>query len=98
MMLITANEAKELTYKAMVARAEETAEKAEAVLNKIESEILDAATNGLQENHIGLRSYMINCNFPDLEMAKTYIAAEVRKNGFTAKWDTNCNYTLIVKW
>lgn len=98
MMLITAQEAKELTYKAIMARAKETTEKAEAVLNKIESEILDAATSGMQENHIGLDSYMISRHFPDLDMAKTYIAAEVRKKGFSVKWDTNCNYTLIVKW
>lgn len=95
MMLITANEAKALTSKAMIARAEETAEKAEAVLNKIESEILSAATSGLQENHIGLRSYMVNCDFPNLEMAKRYIAAKVRENGFTARWD---DYILVVKW
>jgi hypothetical protein len=98
MMLITANEAKKLTYKAMTARAEETAEKAETVLNKIESEILNAATSGRQEYCIELYSYMTKCDFPDLEMAKEYIAAEVRKNGFTAKWDTNYHYILIVKW
>lgn len=98
MMLITANEAKELTYKAMTARATETAEKAEAVLNKIENEILEAATAGLRENHIGLRSYMVNSEFPDLDMAKNYIANTVRENGFKVKWDENCQYVLIVKW
>lgn len=95
MMLITANEAKELTSKAMIAHTEEIAEKAEAVLNKIENEILDAAISGLQENHIGLRSYMVNCDFPNLEMAKRYIAAKVRENGFSARWD---DYILVVKW
>ena len=98
MMLITANEAKELAYKAMTVRVEETVEKAEATLNKIESEILEAATAGLRENHIGLRSYILNSEFPDLDMAKNYIAAKVRENGFTTKWDNNCQYVLIVKW
>ena len=98
MMHITANEAKTIAYKAMTARAEETIEKAEAALNRIESEILEAATAGLRENHIGLRSYMLNSEFPDLDMAKNYIASQVRKNGFTAHWDNDCQYILIVKW
>ena len=76
----------------------ETAEKAEATLNKIENEILEAATAGVRENHIGLRSYILNSEFPDLEMAKNYIVRQVRKNGFTAHWDDNCQYVLIVEW
>ena len=97
-MLITANEAKELTYKAITAHAKETAEKAEAALNKIENEVLKAATAGLHGNHIGLRSYMLNSEFPDLDMAKNYIASTVRENGFKVKWDDNCQYVLIVQW
>ena len=97
-MKITAEEAKNLYYAAVTARAEETIEKAEATLNKIESEILEAAAAGMRENHIGLRSYMLNSEFPDLEMARNYIVRQVRKNGFTAHWDEKCQYVLIVKW
>lgn len=97
-MKITAEEAKNLYYIAMTIRAEETAKKAEPILDKIESEIYGAATCAIRENHIGLRAYMDNSDFPDLDMAKKYIAAKVRENGFTAKWDENCSTVLIVKW
>lgn len=97
-MTITAEEAKKIVCKVEEARAIVTIEKAEAVLSKIEQEIREAAQSGLRENHIGLRSYMLNSDFPDLNMAKRYIAASVRKNGFTVTWDSNCNFVLIVKW
>ena len=94
-MTITVKEAKELTCAAMLARATETAEKSTLTLEKIEEEIKEAASAGLQENHIGLRSYMMNSEFPDMEMAKNFIASTVRRQGFTVKWE---DYILIVKW
>ena len=97
-MKITAEEAKNLTYIAMTVRAEETAKKAEPILDKIENEIHEAATGAMRESHIGLRVYMENSDFPDLSIAKNYIAAKVRENGFTAKWDDKCNCVLVVKW
>lgn len=97
-MNITAEEAKKIVREVEEARATITIGKAEAVLSKIEQEIREAAQSGLRENHIGLRSYMLNNDFPDLNMAKRYIAASVRENGFTATWDPNCNFVLIVKW
>lgn len=97
-MTITAEEAKKIVYEVEEARAIITVAKAEAALSKIEQEIREAAQAGMRENHIGLRSYMLNSDFPDLNMAKRYIAANVRKNGFTATWDPNCNFVLVVKW
>lgn len=97
-MKITVEEAKDLTRTAINARAEETAEKAKPILDKIENEILEAATCARQTCCIGLRDFINNSDFPDLDMAKNYIAVKVRENGFTAKWDDSCDPILTVKW
>ncbi len=94
-MKITAEEARDIARAATLTYAKETMEKAEPILDRIESDIRGAAAYAMRENHIGLRAYMVNSGFPDMTMAKNYIATSVQKNGFSAQW---FDYVLFVKW
>ena len=97
-MNITAEKAKALVREVEMTRAYETAMKAEDVFPMIEPEIVAAAKNAQCKTNICLRSYILNAKFPDLDMAKNYIAAIVRQHKFTVTWDSNGDYVLIVKW
>ena len=94
-MKITAEEARDIARAAVFTNAKETIEKAEPILDRIESDIRGAAAHAMRENHIGLRAYMVNSDFPDMALAKNYIATTVQKNGFSAQW---FDYVLFVKW
>ena len=98
-MMIRADEIRKITAHAQTRIADDTVQKAEAVLEKISTYVTSIAEAGVDMATIGLRHLMTEeIHFMDMAAARRYIIRTLRAAGYRAIWQSSNDFVLVLEW